>query len=215
MSAHGHRVTLDDVPEVVDAAWIRRHAGLIQCSGEQGLALRPGTPAADALPAREAAPPLPAEPAFEGLVGRDDLLDRLRTERDGARALGEPFPHTLLTGPAGTGKTTLATGLATLLGARLVRTNGPLVRDVAVLLRLLASLGGGDVLFLDEVHAVPPAVLEILYQAMAEGRLSLTSATTPTGSPRSSSAASRCSLPARIRLPSGGWPACSGSTARR
>jgi Holliday junction DNA helicase RuvB len=172
--APGHRVTLEEVPDVVDAAWIRRHASLIQCSGERGLALRPGTPAADTPPAREAAAPRPAERAFEGLVGRDDLLGRLRTELEGARALGEPFPHTLLTGPAGTGKTALATGLATLLGARLVRTNGPLVRDVAVLLRLLASLRGGDVLFLDEVHAVPPAVLEILYQAMAEGRLSLT-----------------------------------------
>ena len=168
------RVTLASLPSVVDTAWWLRHADLIRCNGDGGLQLRPGVPVADAPSAAERKRPDTSERAFEGLVGREALLDRLRTEGEGARALGEPFPHALFTGPPGTGKTTLAAGVAAHVGARLLRMNGPLVKDVAVLLRRLASLAEGDALFLDEVHAVPRAVLEVLYQAMTEGRLSLT-----------------------------------------
>lgn len=93
---------------------------------------------------------------------------------EGTRARDLPFPHTLLQGPAGTGKTTLAEGLAALLDRTLVRTSGPLLKDVHTLIRLLADLSAHDVLFVDEIHAAPQPVLEALYEAMAERQISLT-----------------------------------------
>ena len=86
---------------------------------------------------------------------------------------GRPFPHTLLMGPPGTGKTTLAKRLADHLGSRFVSTSGPLLQDVHQLVRVLANVEEGDVLFVDEAHAVPQGVLEALYQAMDARSLSL------------------------------------------
>jgi Holliday junction DNA helicase RuvB len=140
--------------------------------------LRPdatGARAPDGDPASEApAPePVPFAEAFQGVVGQDDLLHRLELADTGRRRRGGAFPHLLLMGPPGTGKTTLARGIAALQGARLHECTGPLLRDTATLHGVLAALAPGDVLFLDEVHAVPRAVLEVLYQAMAEQRLPL------------------------------------------
>ena len=179
--------TLDTIPAVVDGAWWRRHADLIQCRGKQGLAFRPGVP----LPEQDGSPtststqtatptptsipnPTPTDDVFAGFVGQDALLRRLETTAEGSRTRGRGFPHTLFVGPAGTGKTTLAHGVAARFGARLHATNGPVLQDTHALIGLLAGLREGDMLFLDEIHAVPRTVLETLYQAMAEGALSLT-----------------------------------------
>ena len=77
--------------------------------------------------------------AFAELVGQDALLQRFETVAKGSAARGRAFPHTLLTGPAGTGKTTLAHALAAGFGQRLVKAAGPLVHDVYLLVRLLAD----------------------------------------------------------------------------
>jgi len=167
----------DTLPAVVDGAWWRRHADLIRCRGKQGLEFRPGVPLPEengSLTPASTQTPTPTDDAFAGFVGQEALLRRLETTAEGSRARGRSFPHTLFVGPAGTGKTTLAHGIAARFGARLHATNGPVLQDTHALIGLLAALREGDMLFLDEIHAVPRTVLETLYQAMAEGALSLT-----------------------------------------
>ncbi len=168
-------VTLNDVPLTIDGAWWQKHADLVCLRAGKGLEFRPGTPCADdAVPGDAGGETLDPETAFAGLIGQDARIAHFRAQAKGSRALDEPFPHTLLLGPAGTGKTTLARGVAALVGGRLHTSTGRLLEDTHALVRLLAGLQEGDVLFLDEIHAVPRPVQEVLYQAMAERRLTLT-----------------------------------------
>ncbi|MDJ0523119.1 MAG: AAA family ATPase [Planctomycetota bacterium] len=125
--------------------------------------------------------PQSREEAFDGIAGQDSLLDRLVDTERGARARGRPFPHTLLVGPPGTGKTTLSRGIAALIGARFHTTCGPLLAQPGALDALLDGVGQGDVVFVDEVHAVPRPVLEVLYESMDAGRFTLLAATTEEG----------------------------------
>jgi len=173
-------IMLDDVPDVIDGVWWQQHAALIRFRGDQGLEFREGgLPPVEATKATKVAgrPALSAkcrDEAFAGIVGQDALLQRLDATVRGRRARGKWFPHTLFIGQAGTGKTTLASGIAERSGARLVDTAGPFLRDAHSVIRLLAMLREGDMLFLDEIHAVPSAILEVLYQALAEGHLTFT-----------------------------------------
>jgi len=165
-------VTLSSMPAEVDASWWRRHAHLVRERGEHGsLRFEAGTPI-DA-PAPHVEPPAPMATAFAGLVGQDERIARLSRAAAGARARGKRFPHVLLTGPAGTGKSTLARGIAVAAGRPIAEVSAPLVTDRATWVRLLAGLAEESVLFLDEAHALPCALLEVLLEAMAERQLSL------------------------------------------
>jgi Holliday junction DNA helicase RuvB len=172
-------VTLTSMPAEVDASWWRRHAHLVRERGEHGsLRFEAGTPieapAPDtAPPAADVSPPAAVDTAFAGLVGQEERVARLARVAEGVRARGKRFPHVLLTGPAGTGKSTLARGIAVAAGRPIAEVSAPLVTDRATWVRLLAGLAEGSVLFLDEAHALPRALLEVLLEAMAEHQLSL------------------------------------------
>jgi Holliday junction DNA helicase RuvB len=110
---------------------------------------------------------------FVDYVGQRALLDKLQVYVAAARQRGEALDHVLFHGPPGLGKTTLAQILAAELGVRLHVTSGPAVENKGILAGLLTGLEDGDLLFIDEIHRLSPAVEEILYSAMEDGRIDL------------------------------------------
>jgi Holliday junction DNA helicase RuvB len=108
---------------------------------------------------------------LDEFVGQDALRENLRVFIAAARARGEPVDHHLFCGPPGLGKTALAHVLAREMGATLRATSGPVLERPSDLAALLSNLEPGDVLFLDEIHRLHPAVEEILYPAMEDFHL--------------------------------------------
>jgi Holliday junction DNA helicase RuvB len=106
-------------------------------------------------------------------VGQTALKRKLEVFVRAARERGEPLDHTLLHGPPGLGKTTMAHILAHELGVRLHLTSGPAIEHKGVLAGHLTALGPRDVLFIDEIHRLTPSVEESLYSAMEDGRIDL------------------------------------------
>jgi Holliday junction DNA helicase RuvB len=168
---------LHDLPAEIDGAWWRRHAHLVRWNEAQGtLELHPGLPAedrADEPEVAQCATP-PTSPArLADLSGQRDVISSLEIALEAARRLDEAFGHTLLTGAPGLGKTTIAHALAGELGARLHTTRGPLLKNPLGVVRLLGGLRERDVVFIDELHALPQAIAEVLYGALDDGRLDL------------------------------------------
>ena len=136
----------------------------------------PPTPGRKRPPTPEAtATGVPHRPArLADVVGQEAAVRTLTVAAKAARKRNRAVDHVLLLGAAGLGKTTLAAALATEVGTRGRCANGAAIRDPGVLIRLLTSLAERDVLFIDEIHALPRRVLECLYEAMEDGRISLT-----------------------------------------
>src|SRR5881397_708132 len=129
-----------------------------------------------------AAPVSPQEEAFERAlrpkslaeyIGQEKIRGQLAIFIQAARARGEALDHVLLFGPPGLGKTTLAHIIAREMGVNLRQTSGPVLERPGDLAAILTNLEPRDVLFIDEIHRLNPAVEEILYPAMEDYELDL------------------------------------------
>ncbi len=141
-----------------------------------------GRPRMSDLPARKVAPEFTAADAAEAglrplalddFIGQRQARENLRVFVQAARARDEALDHVLLHGPPGLGKTTLAQIVARELGVGFRATSGPVIARAGDLAAILTNLQPRDVLFIDEIHRLSPAVEEILYPAMEDFQLDL------------------------------------------
>jgi len=111
--------------------------------------------------------------ALADFVGQEQARANLKVFIDSARTRGEALDHVLFVGPPGLGKTTLAQIVARELGVGFRSTSGPVIAKAGDLAAILSNLEERDVLFIDEIHRLNPAVEEILYPAMEDFQLDL------------------------------------------
>jgi Holliday junction DNA helicase RuvB len=112
-------------------------------------------------------------PAFSEFIGQEKVKDRLLLMLEAARQRGDVLDHVLLSGPPGLGKTTLANLIAKAAGTQLHTTSGPQIEKAGDLAGVLTNIQKGDVLFIDEIHRLHPAIEEYLYPAMEDFRLDI------------------------------------------
>jgi len=110
---------------------------------------------------------------LDDFVGQPGLRENLRVFVEAARGRREAMDHVLFFGPPGLGKTTLAQIVSRELGVGFRATSGPVIAKAGDLAAILTNLEPLDVLFIDEIHRLNPAVEEILYPAMEDGKLDL------------------------------------------
>lgn len=111
--------------------------------------------------------------ALENFSGQDKIVENLKIFIKAAVMRDEALDHTLLHGPPGLGKTTLANIITHELGVSLKVTSGPVLDKPGDLAGLLTSLQEGDVLFIDEIHRLSPIVEEYLYSAMEDYKIDI------------------------------------------
>ncbi len=110
---------------------------------------------------------------LDDYIGQDRIREQLHVAIAAARQRGEALDHTLLYGPPGLGKTTLAYVIANELGVPVRTTAGPVIEKPGDLAGILSNLQPREVLFIDEIHRMAPAIEEILYPAMEDYELDI------------------------------------------
>src|ERR687891_1484543 len=111
--------------------------------------------------------------ALDDYIGQDRVRENLQVSIAAARQRGEALDHVLLYGPPGLGKTTLAYVIANELGVPIRTTAGPVIEKPGDLAGILSNLQPREVLFIDEIHRMAPAIEEILYPAMEDFELDI------------------------------------------
>lgn len=106
-------------------------------------------------------------------VGQKVVREQMDIFLQAAKGRGEPLDHTLIFGPPGLGKTTLASIIANEMGVSLKTTSGPVLEKAGDIAALMTNLEPGDVLFIDEIHRLSPFVEEVLYPAMEDYQLDI------------------------------------------
>lgn len=99
-------------------------------------------------------------------IGQKDLVENLKVSLVAAKNRKEPVEHTLLSGPPGLGKTSLAHIIAHEMGTKITATSGPAIERAGDLIGILTNLEDGDILFIDEIHRLSKTVEEFIYPAM-------------------------------------------------
>ena len=112
-------------------------------------------------------------PAFSEFAGQAKACEQLNIMVEAARQRGDVLEHILLSGPPGLGKTTLAYIVANAMGVNIKNTSGPTIEKAGDLAGLLTTLERGDVLFIDEIHALSRVIEEYLYPAMEDYKLDI------------------------------------------
>jgi Holliday junction DNA helicase RuvB len=125
----------------------------------------------DVLPDEPAADAALRPSRLDEFVGQHQVRQSLQIAIEAARERGDTLDHTLFFGPPGLGKTTLAMLMAREMGVQLRTSSGPVIEKPGDLVGLLSSLGPGDMLFIDEIHRLRPALEEFLYPAMEDFRV--------------------------------------------
>ena len=110
---------------------------------------------------------------LDDYIGQQAVKEQMSIFLQAAKGRGEPLDHTLIFGPPGLGKTTLASIIAHEMGVSLKTTSGPVLEKAGDIAALMTNLEPGDVLFIDEIHRLSPFVEEVLYPAMEDYQLDI------------------------------------------